>query len=539
MKFVRAIWKLLVGIKDALVLMFMLLFFGRALRGAFGASRAPIGEGVLDLDLDGSVVEQPSRRHMRRRCGGPARIQRISACATSSRRSTRRGTTTASRRSRSTSTAFSAAARPRSAICQTRCAASALPASRSSLMPPVTATTATSSRQRLPRSGSTHLGGVADRGTGRLQPLLQGPARQARGDRQRLPRRHLQIGGRAVHPQRHVARSEGELHRPSARRCSKPGARTCKQAVPRPNIDLFLRDMTGAVAAAGRRHGQGGARCRPRRQVSATAALSRRGLPSSAAGRGSNGGGLQADQAGSYIADVVDQSPSGPIGVVTIAGDDRRRQGPSRHRRRRHALPRRSRTASRRQAQGAGRARRQPGRFGARVRAHPPGACSPPRTRSCRSWCRWAASRRPAATGSRPRPTSSSPSRRPSPDRSACSESLPSFQGTLQKLGVGADGVKTTPLSGEPDLLKGPSPEADQLIQAGVESMLPPLPRPSSRASRHKTPQQIDQIAQGRVWDGGTARQLGLVDGFGGLERSDRQGGGARQARRRTWCALS
>jgi protease-4 len=39
-------------------------------------------------------------------------------------------------------------------------------------------------------------------------------------------------------------------------------------------------------------------------------------------------------------------------------------------------------------------------------------------------------------------------------------------------------------------------------------------------ASRHKTPQQIDQIAQGRVWDGGTARQLGLVDGFGGINEA-------------------
>ena len=39
-------------------------------------------------------------------------------------------------------------------------------------------------------------------------------------------------------------------------------------------------------------------------------------------------------------------------------------------------------------------------------------------------------------------------------------------------------------------------------------------------ASRHKTPQQIDQIAQGRVWDGGTARQIGLVDGFGGLDEA-------------------
>ena len=36
MKFVRAIWKLLVGIKDALVLIFMLLFFGMLYTRAFG-----------------------------------------------------------------------------------------------------------------------------------------------------------------------------------------------------------------------------------------------------------------------------------------------------------------------------------------------------------------------------------------------------------------------------------------------------------------------------------------------------------------------
>jgi protease-4 len=38
--------------------------------------------------------------------------------------------------------------------------------------------------------------------------------------------------------------------------------------------------------------------------------------------------------------------------------------------------------------------------------------------------------------------------------------------------------------------------------------------------SRHKSPQQIDAIAQGRVWDGGTAHQLGLVDGFGGMNEA-------------------
>jgi protease-4 len=93
---------------------------------------------------------------------------------------------------------------------------------------------------------------------------------------------------------------------------------------------------------------------------------------------------------------------------------------------------------------------------------------------------------------------------------------LPSFEGTLEKLGIGADGVKTTPLSGEPDLLKGPSPEVDRLIQAGVEAMYGRFLNIVA-AARHKTPSEVDRIAQGRVWDGGTARQLGLVDGFGGM----------------------
>src|SRR6476646_11540478 len=61
MKFVRAIWKLLVGIKDALVLILLILFFG-GLYGALSARPAPIKEGVLDLNINGSLVEQPARR---------------------------------------------------------------------------------------------------------------------------------------------------------------------------------------------------------------------------------------------------------------------------------------------------------------------------------------------------------------------------------------------------------------------------------------------------------------------------------------------
>jgi protease-4 len=99
---------------------------------------------------------------------------------------------------------------------------------------------------------------------------------------------------------------------------------------------------------------------------------------------------------------------------------------------------------------------------------------------------------------------------------------LPSFEGSLAKLGFGADGVKTTPLSGEPDLLRGPSPEADRLLQMGVDSTYRRFVGLVS-ASRKLPVQRVDQIAQGRIWDGGTARQLGLVDAFGGLDDAVRE----------------
>jgi protease-4 len=38
--------------------------------------------------------------------------------------------------------------------------------------------------------------------------------------------------------------------------------------------------------------------------------------------------------------------------------------------------------------------------------------------------------------------------------------------------------------------------------------------------SRHSTPEQIDQVAQGRVWTGRQAKQNHLVDELGGLDRA-------------------
>lgn len=94
---------------------------------------------------------------------------------------------------------------------------------------------------------------------------------------------------------------------------------------------------------------------------------------------------------------------------------------------------------------------------------------------------------------------------------------MPSFERTLAQYGVKGDGVRTTPLSGQPDLLSGLTPEVEAMLQANIENGYARFIGLVAQ-SRGKTAQQIDAIAQGRVWDGGTARQNGLVDQFGGLD---------------------
>lgn len=94
---------------------------------------------------------------------------------------------------------------------------------------------------------------------------------------------------------------------------------------------------------------------------------------------------------------------------------------------------------------------------------------------------------------------------------------IPTFEGTLEQLHIGADGVETTPLSGEPDLAEGLSPEAQRLLQAATEDIYRRFTVLVAR-SRDISVARADAIGQGRVWAGATARQLGLVDRFGTLD---------------------
>ena len=93
---------------------------------------------------------------------------------------------------------------------------------------------------------------------------------------------------------------------------------------------------------------------------------------------------------------------------------------------------------------------------------------------------------------------------------------IPTFENTTKWLGVNADGVRTTPLSGQPDVLGGFTPAVDSVIQSTINHGYKQFIDRVAQA-RKMTPEAVDKIGQGRVWDGGSARQIGLVDQFGGL----------------------
>jgi protease-4 len=94
---------------------------------------------------------------------------------------------------------------------------------------------------------------------------------------------------------------------------------------------------------------------------------------------------------------------------------------------------------------------------------------------------------------------------------------IPTFEDVAAEWGVNADGVTTTPLSGQPDLVAGFTPEVDSILQSSIEDGYRRFLTLVAE-SRGISVEQADVIGQGRVWDGGTARQLGLVDQYGGIE---------------------
>lgn len=88
---------------------------------------------------------------------------------------------------------------------------------------------------------------------------------------------------------------------------------------------------------------------------------------------------------------------------------------------------------------------------------------------------------------------------------------------TLAKLGIHVDGIGTTPLAGTFDIRRPLSPQLETIVNSVIKRGYGEFVGRVAKA-RGKTPEQIDAIAQGRVWSGSQAKERGLVDKLGGLE---------------------
>jgi protease-4 len=94
---------------------------------------------------------------------------------------------------------------------------------------------------------------------------------------------------------------------------------------------------------------------------------------------------------------------------------------------------------------------------------------------------------------------------------------LPTLERTLAKFGVHTDGIGTTPLSGGFDLQRSLTNEQRELLQMSVDHEYRQFIANVATA-RGKTPEQIDAVAQGRVWAGSDAKAHGLIDNIGSLQ---------------------
>ena len=509
MKFVRAVWKLLVGIKDALVLILMLLFFGMTY-AALSAKPAPVRPGVLDLDLNGSVVEQPSRAQWSDVAAG-SRMQeyrlRDLIATMQQAKDDSRVKAVALDLDGFTGGGQTAMGDLADAIRQVRSAGKPVVAY---------ATGYTNDSYQLAAAASevwlNPLGGVVVTGPGGSNLYYKGLL-----DKLGVTANVYRVGTykSAVEPfirndmspeakQNYMALDQAEL---------ESWKQSIHQARAKANVDLFLQNMNGAIAAAGGDMAKAAVNAGLVDRIGDRSLFEAR-LAQLGGTNSSEPAGYSRIRLASYIADKVDRSPKGPIGVVTIAGmivDGKGGAGNAG-----------GDTIAKLIHDGVNR-----GVKALVVRVDSPGGSVLASERIRQALLAAKARKVPIVVSMGSVAASggywvSTPADFIYAEPSTITGSIgvfgviPSFQGTLQKLGVGADGVKTTPLAGEPDLLKGPSPEVNQLIQSGVESMYRRFLAIVAE-SRHKTPQQVDQIAQGRVWDGGTAHQIGLVDAFGGM----------------------
>ncbi|HSQ09210.1 MAG TPA: signal peptide peptidase SppA [Burkholderiaceae bacterium] len=94
---------------------------------------------------------------------------------------------------------------------------------------------------------------------------------------------------------------------------------------------------------------------------------------------------------------------------------------------------------------------------------------------------------------------------------------IPTFTGTMEKLGVNTAGAATTWIAESTDLTRPLDKRLAQVIEAGIGHTYSEFLDVVAN-NRQSTPEKINEVAQGRVWSGAQARERGLVDSVGGLD---------------------
>jgi protease IV len=511
MKFVKAVWKLLVGIKDALVLIFMLLFFGLLYAG-LSSRPAAIKAGVLALNLDGAVVEQPSRAGFADIAGGSRtpreyRLRDLVAALDAARTDDRvkavaldLGSFTGGGQTAMTDLA------------------DAVRRVRSSGKPVVAYAVAYSDDSYLVASAASEvwmdpLGAVAIAGPGGSNLYFKGLL-----DKLGVTANVYRVGTYKAAVEPYTRTDMSPAAKENAQALAGALLESWREAVarnrPKAKVEPYMMNPVGALAAGGgdlSRAALGfGLVDKIGSREEFEARLAQLGGRDSA-----SPAGYKAIKLDNYVADAVPTNSDGTIGVITVAGmivDGQASPGTA---------------GGDSIAELIDKAVQKDSLKALVVRVDSPGGSVLASERIRQSILNAKRRKLPVVVSMGSVAASggywvSTPGDFIYAEPSTITGSigvfgiLPSFQGTLKKLGIGADGIQTTPLSGQPDLLAGPSPVANQMLQAGVDSIYRHFLGIVAQ-SRHKQPAEVDRIAQGRVWDGGTARQLGLVDGFGGL----------------------
>lgn len=96
---------------------------------------------------------------------------------------------------------------------------------------------------------------------------------------------------------------------------------------------------------------------------------------------------------------------------------------------------------------------------------------------------------------------------------------IPTFENALDGIGIGVDGVGTTNLSRAGDPLSGLNEAMQDVFQNSIDDTYQRFLQLVADG-RDMTLDDVDSIAQGRVWTGAQAMEIGLVDGLGDLDQA-------------------